>query len=248
MPGFDWSWLRDAAAGPEITLDLYLALPEDLARQIEIEDGRIIHCESPSPSHQRISRNLIQVLMDCTEKHDREARGCREVNGELDVLFAEVPRFHYRRPDVIVYRCVPRDRGGRWRDKPQAGDVVIAVEVVSESTITEDLSTKRALYASAGIPHYWIIRMAGDEGIAVSLERLSLSADRHYVTTGSAYRDRDLHAVATADPFPITVTWDQLDRGFPVIPLAITTPANSPAPPARRARRRVEPAEGCRRL
>lgn len=175
MPGaFDWSWLRDAVSGQEITLDLYLSLPEDLSRQIEVEDGRIIHCESPSPSHQRISRNLIQVLMDATEKPDHEARSCLGVNGELDVLFTEVPRFHYRRPDVIVYRCVPRDRGSRWRDKPQAGDVVIAVEVVSESTITEDLFTKRNLYASAGIPHYWIIRMAGDEGIAMSVERLRL--------------------------------------------------------------------------
>jgi Uma2 family endonuclease len=225
---FDWSWLRDAVAGPEITLDLYLALPEDLSRQIEVEDGRIIHCESPSPSHQRISRNLIQVLMDCAEKHDREARTCHEVNGELDVLFTEVPRFHYRRPDVIVYRCVPRDRGGRWRDKPQAGDVIIAIEVVSESTITEDLSTKRALYASAGIPHYWIIRMAGGEGIAISVERLTLSVDRHYVTSGSAYRDRDLDAVSTADPFPITITWQQLDRGFPAVLLSRTTPPRSP--------------------
>ena len=194
---------------------MYLTLPEHLSRKIEVEDGRIIVCESLSPSHQRISRNLIQALMDVTEKHDRETRSCHEVNGELDVLFTEVPQFHYRRPDAIVYRCVPAGRGGRWKDKPQAGDVVIAVEVVSASTVTEDLYTKRTLYANAGIPHYWIIRMAGDEGIAVSVERLRLDSDRRYVTGGSAHRDRDIFAVSTADPFPITVSWEQLDRGFP---------------------------------
>jgi Uma2 family endonuclease len=211
----DWSWLEEGLVEPEITLDMYLTLPEHLSRKIEVEDGRIIVCESPSPSHQRISRNLIQALMDVTEKHDRETRSCHEVNGELDVLFTEVPQFHYRRPDAIVYRCVPAGRGGRWKDKPQAGDVVIAVEVVSASTVTEDLYTKRTLYANAGIPHYWIIRMAGDEGIAVSVERLRPDSDRRYVTGGSTHRDRDIFAVSTADPFPITVSWEQLDRGFP---------------------------------
>jgi Uma2 family endonuclease len=190
-------------------------MPEDVADRIEVEDGRIIHCESPGPSHKRIQRNLVATLLDHTEKHDHETRTCHEVNSELDVLFAEVPRFHYRRPDAIVYRCVPPDRGGRWKDKPIAADVVIAIEVVSASTVTEDLSTKRELYAQAGIPHYWIIRMAGDDGIAVSIERLTLTADRTYVSNGPSLRDRDLLAVDTVDPLPITVTWDQLDRGFP---------------------------------
>ncbi|MCW2938098.1 MAG: hypothetical protein JWN00_1083 [Actinomycetia bacterium] len=212
---FDWSWIREATGSPEMTMDLYLEMPEDLSRQIEVEDGRIVHCESPSPSHQRIARNLIQALMDITEKQNREDRTCREVNGELDVLFAEVPRFHYRRPDVIVYRCVPKNRGGRWKDKPVASDVLIAVEVVSRATITEDLDTKRRLYARAGIPHYWIIRMAGDDGLAVSLERLRLTADQTYVSSGHALRDRDLSAVDTIDPFQISITWAQLDRGFP---------------------------------
>jgi Uma2 family endonuclease len=212
----DWSWLEKGLAEPEITLDMYLDLPEHLSRMIEVEDGRIIHCESPSPSHQRISCNLVQALIDSSEIQDRETRSCREVNGKLDVLFTEVPQFHYRRPDVVVYRRVPAGRASRWKDRPQAGDVVIAVEVVSGSTVTEDLYTKRLLYASAGIPHYWIIRMASDNGIAVSVERLWLDSNRRYATGGSAYRDRDILAVSTVDPFPITVSWDQLDRGFPL--------------------------------
>jgi Uma2 family endonuclease len=107
----DWSWLEGGLAEPEITLDMYLTLPEHLSRTIEVEDGRIIHCESPSLSHQRISRNLIQALMDLTEKHDREAHSCHEVNGAVDVLFTEVPQFHYRRPDVIVHRWIAADAG-----------------------------------------------------------------------------------------------------------------------------------------
>ena len=48
-----------------------------------------------------------------------------------------------------------------------------------------------------------------------SAERLRLDSDRRYVTGGSAHRDRDIWAVSTADPFAITVSWEQLDRGFP---------------------------------
>lgn len=211
----DWSWLRDATATPEITLDSYLHLPEDLSRQVEVEDGRIIHCESPSPSHQRIARNLVNVLLDATEKHDRDNGTCHEANSELDVLFSEVPRFNYRRPDAIVYRCIPRDRRGQWRDKPTAADVEVVIEIVSASTVTEDLITKRKLYAHAAIPHYWIVRMAGDDGVAVCIDRLRLSADGTYVSAGQAIRDRDLAAVQTVDPFEIAITWQQLDRGFP---------------------------------
>jgi Uma2 family endonuclease len=114
----DWSWLEGGLAEPEITLDMYLTLPEHLSRTIEVEDGRIIHCESPSLSHQRISRNLIQALMDLTEKHDREAHSCHEVNGAVDVLFTEVPQFHYRRPDVIVHRCLPPIAADAGRTSP----------------------------------------------------------------------------------------------------------------------------------
>jgi hypothetical protein len=31
-----------------MTLDSYLAMPDDIARTIEVADGLIIHCESPS--------------------------------------------------------------------------------------------------------------------------------------------------------------------------------------------------------
>ncbi|MCW2936939.1 MAG: hypothetical protein JWM19_7901 [Actinomycetia bacterium] len=40
----DWSWLEEGLVEPEITLDMYLTLPEHLSRKIEVEDGRIIVC------------------------------------------------------------------------------------------------------------------------------------------------------------------------------------------------------------
>jgi Uma2 family endonuclease len=209
---YDWSWLKHAATSPEITLDVWLDLPEDICRRIEIEDGRVIHCESASPSHQAIQHNVQAALLNATKKSDAETGQCRRVRAELDVLFTEVP-FHYRKPDAVVFRCIPEDRrrGTRWRDKPLVSDVIIAIEIVSRTTVIEDLRTKRSLYAEAAIPHYWIIRMAGDDGLAVSVERLVLASDGSYVTEGIALRDKDVYAVDTVNPFQIRVSWDELD-------------------------------------
>lgn len=147
---FDWSWLHEAGMAPELTLAVWLELPEDICRRIEVENGRVVHCESAGPSHQAVQHNLQTALLNAGKKSDAESGRCHRVRSELDVLFTEVP-FHYRKPDVVVYRCIPKDeRRGRWRDKPTVADVIIAVEVVSRSTIVEDLQTKRALYAAAG--------------------------------------------------------------------------------------------------
>src|SRR5262245_22740724 len=94
---FEWSWLGDAVTAPEITLDVWLQLPEDVARRIEVENGRIVHCESPSPNHQGIQHNLHSTLREATKKADSDTGECHRVRSELDVLFTEVP-FHYRKP------------------------------------------------------------------------------------------------------------------------------------------------------
>jgi hypothetical protein len=39
----------------------------------------------------------------------------------MDVLIAGSPKLHFRRPDVVVYRCIDDDRGRRGR-KPIAAD------------------------------------------------------------------------------------------------------------------------------
>ena len=40
-PESDWSWIRAAAESPDVTLEVYEAIPEELARAIEVADGRI---------------------------------------------------------------------------------------------------------------------------------------------------------------------------------------------------------------
>jgi hypothetical protein len=46
-----------------ITEEEYEALPAEICKSIEVVNGRVIFCESPSPSHQRVSRNLTMTFL-----------------------------------------------------------------------------------------------------------------------------------------------------------------------------------------
>ena len=185
----DWTWLRNGAAAPYMTMESYLDLPEDLARSIEVSDGMIVHCESPSESHIGIQQNLASALQDVIDKHDRDNGSCHRVRLDIDVLLDDAVAFTFRRPDVTVYRCLPSAQRGQWT-KPRAADAVVVIEVVSEHSAGSDLLEKRARYAAARIPCYWVVRMARNDGPAISLERLRLTADGVYVSEGIALRGK----------------------------------------------------------
>jgi Uma2 family endonuclease len=210
---FDWSGLKVLAHLPDITLDVYLDLPEDVCMQIEVVDGWMVRCESAEPSHQTIAHNFVTALRDGVKRKDARNRTCHRVVGDLDVLISEGPKFHFRRPDVVVYRCVNADRG-RWHRKPYASDCLLVLEIVSADSVTTDLRDKRAEYAAAGIPHYWIVRMADNDGPAISVERFRLTLDGLYVSEELTVRRRDFHAVDIIDPFALKLTWEQLDDGL----------------------------------
>lgn len=209
----DWSTFEAAAYLPEMTLDMYQAFPEEASQRIEVVDGWMVRCESAEPSHQTIALNVAIHLRAAAKSADARERTCHRVNIDVDVLISETPRFHFRRPDVIVYRCVEADRG-KWGRKPYASDCLLAVEIVSADSVTTDIRDKRAEYAAAGIPHYWTVRMTNNDGPAICIERFLLTYDGDYVREGLAVRGQDFHAVDTTSPFPLKLTWEQLDDGL----------------------------------
>jgi Uma2 family endonuclease len=126
----------------------YLALPEEVARTIEVVHGHVIKCESPAPRHNRIARRLSFAL-----EAARPAAGpCLTVETDIDVVLWRVPRFTFRRPDVVVYECLD-DPG----ERPGAQQTRMVVEVTSPGTVQEDLLDKKIQYADAGIPLYLVI-------------------------------------------------------------------------------------------
>ena len=64
-------------------------------------------------------------------------------------------RRNYREPDLLVCRSTAVDAG-----EVGPGDVVLAFEAMSPSSVSTDRVTKPAQYAASGIPHYWRLEPA----------------------------------------------------------------------------------------
>lgn len=173
----------------------YAALPEGVARRIEVVHGYVIVCESPTPQHQQVARRLANTFETARPKEP-----CTRVQMETDVTLWHVPKYTFRRPDVVVYRCKD-DRNA----KLDAFDVLLVIEVSSPSTEREDLVDKMAQYAAAGIPAYLVIRMSADGGIIDAREYHLDAATRTYRLEATLE-----HGVVVAYPFKVAVPFEEL--------------------------------------
>ena len=137
---------RAAEAAMPMTLDEYLALPEDT--RCEIVDVVPRPMVRPNKVHREVQRQLANAL----------ERACPS---ELAVFEEEVVTIsaspaHARISDVMV--CRAADPTGR-RNHTVAADVLLIVEVVSPNTQTADRYEKPGEYARAGIPAFWRIEL-----------------------------------------------------------------------------------------
>jgi Uma2 family endonuclease len=120
-------------------------LPDDGLRY-ELVDGSLLVSPPPTVGHNAAAFELGVLLRAAVGDSWRvvPAPGVR-----LDLR-------NYREPDLVVVR---REAiGARLAD---ACDVLLAVEVMSPSSVTDDRVTKPAQYARAGIPHYWRLERGG---------------------------------------------------------------------------------------
>lgn len=103
-------------------------------------------------------------------------------------------------PDVIVFKGTYSDY--RTGD-PAIGEVLLIVEVANTS-VADDLTRKRAMYARAGIPEYWIVDV-NRRGVWVLREPRSHEAtweQESFLPEGEAILP--LHAPEGAEPIPIS--------------------------------------------
>ncbi len=157
--------LRIAAPGDETVVDLeplqglwtveqYLAMTDHSRRLLEYTDGSIEVLPMPTDKHQVISRFLLFALFAFIER----------LGGT--VLYAplrlRIREGKFREPDLLLVRDAndPRRQNRYWL----GADVVI--EIVRSDDPERDTVEKRADYAEAGIPEYWIVH-PDDETITV---------------------------------------------------------------------------------
>ncbi len=173
------------------TLDDLTRLPDD-GRRYEIVDGSLHVTPALAYLHQRYCGWLDRTIAAGMPE------GYDVLPGANVLLPAEPTRLLV--PDVLVVRTTDIDA----RDNPlavPASAVPLAVEIVSPSSTTHDRFTKPALYAEAGIPHYWRVESDHD---GPTVHVYALAADS--AGTGTAGYTRT-HVIRPGQTTTVDVSW-----------------------------------------
>lgn len=112
----------------------------------EVVDGWPVMSPGPVPLHQRCLMRLAILL------NGRCPSGFEVLPAPLDWVLWERPWLGVRQPDIVVCARPENMLARGLYDAP-----VLAVEVLSPSSIERDLITKRSEYARAGLQHYWVV-------------------------------------------------------------------------------------------
>ncbi|MER8072022.1 Uma2 family endonuclease [Streptomyces sp. NPDC094034] len=167
------------------TVDDLFTLP-GLPPHTELIDGSLVFV-SPQRNFHTTVIDLLMMGLRRTVPTDLKVR--REMTVVLD-------RRNGPEPDVSVVRAEAIT--GLEQTRYEASDVLLAVEVVSPDSEARDRESKPHKYATAGIPNFWLVEMAGADMHPVvrvyELDPLSKS----YTLTG-IHHDR----LKTGVPFTI---------------------------------------------
>jgi Uma2 family endonuclease len=127
--------------GRPFTVDDLEAMPDD-GNRYELIDGMLIVSPAPGRRHQKIAYELYGVLSKACPK-------------EFDVLGApfavRLSQTFELQPDVLVGRAED------FTDKLLPVAPVLAVEVLSPSSVINDLNNKKATYQRLCVQSYWVI-------------------------------------------------------------------------------------------
>ena len=156
-------------------------LPDD-GHRYEMFDGTLIVSPSPRYDHQVAVGNLyFQLRLGCPT-------GFQVLTAPFDVSLDEE---NVLQPDLIV---APKS-AFTDRDLPTAP--LLAVEVLSPSTRSLDLTMKKDKLAHAGCPHYWIVDVGEPSMTAWNL------VNGAYVTAAEVSGNDPF---TVTEPFPVSFT------------------------------------------
>jgi Uma2 family endonuclease len=130
----------------KLTVRDYMTMPDD-GRRFELIHGELILAPSPVTQHQRISRNLFEILIGFVRTQNL---------GELfyapmDVVLSDYDVFQ---PDILF---ISRNRLHIIGDSNIQGAPDLVIEILSPSTESRDRGIKLEQYLRYGVREYWII-------------------------------------------------------------------------------------------
>jgi Uma2 family endonuclease len=170
-----------------ITADVYERmaasglLPE---RGVELIDGLVIEMSPKGDRHGYAVTCLHAQLVD-------------QRRGRYDVCAASLslrlgPRDEPD-PDIAVARAIR----SYARERPRPDEIALLIEV-ADSSLAFDLGEKRAKYAAAGIPEYWVIDVQGNIVHVFRNPRDGVYADQSAASSGESISPQEYPDVAIA--------------------------------------------------
>jgi Uma2 family endonuclease len=183
-------WPRPPEGG--YTVDDLFTLP-DLPPHTELIDGGLVFMAPQNVFHSTTIDVLVQSLRDA-------APAGIEIFREMLVDLTDQTAVE---PDLLVVHS--SSVGGPEQAKFRPDDLVLAIEVVSPSSVERDHDTKPHKYADAGIPYFWRIERDGDRTGAHTYE-----LDRElagYRRTGSY-----VNQLSVDQPFEVSIDLTEADH------------------------------------
>ncbi|MGQ0773705.1 MAG: Uma2 family endonuclease [Pseudonocardiales bacterium] len=130
--------------GSLMTLDEWVALPEDNTFRYELQEGVLLVSPRPAPKHQQAAYRLARQL-------DEQLPSGWDFHLDVEIVVRTGYPAIVRVPDLVVTRVGAAD------NRLAASDALLAVEIISPGSRNVDLHLKPCEYAEARIPHYWIV-------------------------------------------------------------------------------------------
>ncbi len=165
--------------GREFTRDDLDAMPDD-GNRYELIDGVLVVTPGPAPRHQGVLMELAYCLRTACPPH------LRVRPAPLDVALAERTVVQ---PDLLVAR--PAD----FTARDLTGPPLLVVEILSPTTAVHDQHTKKAAYARAGCPSYWIVDPDGP-----TITEFRLVGNAYEVASQASGSE----SFTTAEPFEVS--------------------------------------------
>lgn len=192
-------------------------LPDEVASQIELWDGRVVWLRRGPGELQTAMRRLTNEFERCAGNDMAAHSGrCWQVNLETDVFFGHTGKSDFVTPDFLVHHCLPPGSDVR------ATDTVLVGEVLSPSNTPGDIEAKKARYSSGGIPSYWEVELRKDltgiEALRVYILEIGYAElppgvrplrSANYLLAGEWTPDA-VAGVSFPYPFSIAVPWSWL--------------------------------------
>ena len=194
-------------------------LPDEIAGQIELWDGRVVWSPRGPMEQQAFNRRVTNALEWSARKSmsEKPDTGWR-VELETKVSLGRTGKSDFLTPDFLVCRCPEAS----FRDV-RASATLLVGEVLSPTNTQSDMEAKKGRYAGAGIPWYWEVTIARDVSAIAVVRAFALATELgplpdgvHPLRRGTyalvgEWTPADTDGVHIEFPFPITIPWTDLE-------------------------------------